>query len=174
MDVPTVDKVKTHINKVTALFLIALITTSVFAQPNETEHQFIKELESIGKNLPDVDDADAIQDIVGKMFLQCAAFYNAMSIAVADSRPAVAKLIHENANFHLLVGQALLTEPGMPLSSRESFVNAYVETYMLDSVLKYTEVDLEFKEKSCSSDLMQNRGKEVISDLEKNLEQADQ
>ena len=173
MDVPRAVKVKTRFAKIMALFLIALITTSVSAQSSETEHQFINKLKSILEL--DFDDEDALQEAVAYEYLQCAAFYNAVSIAASESsRPATADLYTEMKNWHVIVGQALLTEDGMPLSSQSTFVNAYVDTYELNSVLEYSEADVDFMRDWCSSDSMQDYGKEIISALEKNLEQAEE
>ncbi len=153
-------------------FLIVLVTTSVSAQLSETEDQISDEIQSIMEL--DLNDDDGMRRAVGEQFLQCAALYNAMSIVLAESRPATVELYNEMKNFHLIVGQALFTEPGMPLSSATSLANAYVETYMLDSLPNYSEAEIDYRKKWCKSDSMQNRGKEIVSDLEKNLEQAEE
>jgi len=153
-------------------FLIVIVATSVSAQSSGTDDEISKEIQSWLEIDPA--DHDAMRRAVAKQFLQCAALYNDMSITFADSRPAAAKLLNEFKNFHLIVGQALSTEPGMPLSSVTSLVNAYVETYMLDSLPNFTEAELVRKEEWCNSDSMQNRGKEVVADLEKNLEQVEE
>ncbi len=153
-------------------FLIVLVTTSVSAQLSETEDQISDEIQSIMEL--DLNDDDAMRRAVGEQFLQCAALYNAMSIVLAESRPATAELYNEMKNFHLIVGQALFTEPGMSLSSATSFANAYVETYMLDRLPNYSEAETDYRKKWCNSDSMQNRGKEIVSDLAKNLEQAEE
>ena len=150
------------------ILLIASIATSVSAQLSETDREFQSMLEV------DPGDDDAMRRGVAKMFLQCAAIYTDMSITLMDSRPAGAKFLDEIKNFHLVVGQGLLTEPGMPLSSTDTLVNAYVESYRLESLPNFTEAELVRKEKWCNSDSMQNRGKEVVADLEKNLEQVEE
>ena len=159
---------KIFLARTMVVFLIALITTSVSAQLSETDREIQSMLEV------DPGDDDAMRRSVSTMYLQCAAIYTDISITSADSRPAASKLFDEMKNFHLIVGQALLTEPGMPLSSSTTRANAYVEAYILDRLPNFTDAELISKKEWCESDSMLDRGTAVVADLEKNLEQAEE
>jgi hypothetical protein len=141
--------------------------SNLSAQSTDYEDAIISELESILAT--DFRGDRAMSVAVGRLYLQCGALYRAMSRSSTDSRPAAAQLFNDNQNWYPIVGQALLAEPGEPVSSATTFAEAYIESYMLDFVLQYSEQAMDEQFERCNALNFQEYGNRIVSELENQI-----
>lgn len=131
----------------------------------ESEHKTIDEINELLEL--NYDDPKVVRITTGNLYLKCAAFFYALSISVEDTRPKVSKLHNDTGNWYKIIGMSIIAEQGKPVSSSETYADAYIETYQIDSISKYSESDYEIKYKECTNPDFREQGKKIISDLER-------
>lgn len=150
------------------LIFFGSIIVMLNIQAAEESPILIQEMEEL-LNL-DLQNEEVKQEVVAELYLQCAALFYAFSESISDERPSLAKLHEETANWYKVVGMAMLTEEGKKLNSQSTYADAFIESYFLNSILEFTETDMNIKLAQCRSPEILEQGEKIVTDLEHQIE----
>lgn len=99
----------------------------------------------------------------------CAALFDGLSLSVVHERPKLATLYRDKEYWFEIIGVNLLTPKGKTLGSQRALAEAYMESYRLDTLSKYSVDDLALLKQSCLTPQFQRYGNDIISTLRPKL-----